>query len=55
MVAFVGGRLQILQSLQGFQRGWIKATVKRNGMWGDLRRGMKKPLVPCGAEVGEMN
>ena len=23
LVAFVGGRLQILQSLQGFQRGWI--------------------------------
>jgi len=33
MVAFVGGRLQNLQSMQGFQRGWIKATVKRNGMW----------------------
>ena len=33
LVAFVGGRLQILQSLQGFQRGWIKAFEKRNGMW----------------------
>jgi len=46
MVAFMGGRLQTLQSMQGFQHGWIKATVKRNGMWVDLRRGMRKPLMP---------
>jgi len=46
MVAFMGGRLQTLQSMQGLQHGWIKATVKRNGMWVDLRRGMRKPLMP---------
>jgi len=52
---FVGGRLQILQSLQGFQRAWIKSIREAEWKVGCLRRGMKKPLMTCGAEVGEMN
>jgi hypothetical protein len=58
MDAFVGGRLQILQilqSLQGFQRAWIKASGKQNGMWVDLKRGMRELSMLRGAEVDEMN
>ena len=37
----MGGKLQMLQSLQGFQRGWIKSTGKRNemlvgGLWHEV-------------------
>ena len=38
-----------------YKHGRIKASAKRNGMWVDLGCGMRKPLMLCGAEVGEMN
>jgi hypothetical protein len=51
----LGNEMELLWLLAcGYICAWIIAVKAKWNDWVDLWRGMKKPLMPCGAEVGEM-